>query len=32
MDYHSYNEVLDYLKFFFNARVECPLYLEELIL
>ncbi len=31
MDYHSYNEVLDYLKFFFNARVECPLYLEELI-
>jgi len=31
MDYHSYNEVLDYLKFFFNARVESPLYLEELI-
>jgi len=31
MDYHSYNEVLDYLRFFFNARVESPLYLEELI-
>jgi len=31
MDYHSYNEVLDYLKFFFNARVESPFYLEELI-
>jgi len=31
MDYHSYNEVLDYLEFFFNTRVESKLYLEELI-
>lgn len=31
MDYHPYNEVLDYLEFFFNTRVESKLYLEELI-
>ena len=30
MDYHSYNEVLDYLKRFFETRVESSLYLEEL--
>jgi len=31
MDCHSYNNVLDYLKEFFKARVESPTYLEELI-
>jgi len=30
MDHHSYNEVLDYLKRFFETRVESSLYLEEL--
>lgn len=31
MNYHSYNDVLDFLKEFFKTRVESPNYLEELI-
>lgn len=31
MNYDSYNEVLDYLKFFFNERVDSPIYLEKLM-
>lgn len=30
MNYDSYNEVLDYLKFFFNERVDSFIYLEKL--
>jgi len=31
MNYDSYNEVLDYLRFFFNVRVDSSIYLEKLI-
>ncbi|KLP52710.1 hypothetical protein ABR39_18980 [Enterobacter genomosp. O] len=31
MDYDSYNEVLDYLRFFFNVRVDSSIYLEKLM-
>ena len=30
MNYDSYNEVLDYLKVFFNERVDSSIYLEKL--
>lgn len=29
MNYDSYNEVLDYLSFFFNVRVDSSIYLEK---
>ncbi|GJL43603.1 TPA: hypothetical protein ACJIWU_000507 [Enterobacter chengduensis] len=31
MNYDSYNEVLDYLKVFFNERVDSLIYLEKLM-
>ncbi|ELX8363752.1 hypothetical protein N8Q21_10505 [Enterobacter hormaechei subsp. xiangfangensis] len=31
MNYDSYNEVLDYLRFFFNVRVDSSIYLEKLM-
>ena len=31
MNYDSYNEVLDYLKIFFNERVDSLIYLEKLM-
>ena len=31
MNYDSYNEVLDYLRFFFNERVDSSIYLEKLM-
>lgn len=31
MNYDSYNEVLDYLKVFFNERVDSSIYLEKLM-
>lgn len=31
MNYDSYNEVLDYLMFFFNVRVDSSIYLEKLM-
>lgn len=31
MNYDSYNEVLDYLRFFFNVRVDTSIYLEKLM-
>ncbi|MEL4869234.1 hypothetical protein AAEU41_10330 [Pantoea agglomerans] len=31
MNYDSYNEVLDYLRFFFNERVDSLIYLEKLM-
>lgn len=31
MNYDSYDEVLDYLKLFFNERVDSSIYLEKLM-
>ncbi|HDR2490660.1 hypothetical protein V1581_16030 [Enterobacter bugandensis] len=31
MNYDSYDEVLDYLKVFFNERVDSSIYLEKLM-
>ena len=31
MNYDSFNEVLDYLRFFFNERVDSSIYLEKLM-
>lgn len=31
MNHDSYNEVLDYLRFFFNERVDSSFYLEKLM-
>ncbi|HBL7049479.1 TPA: hypothetical protein LSI04_002148 [Enterobacter cloacae] len=31
MNYDSHNEVLDYLKVFFNERVDSSIYLEKLM-
>lgn len=31
MNYDSYSEVLDYLRFFFNVRVDSSIYLEKLM-